>query len=87
MAHPFRLRELARLYDRSDQCVCRTGMLLSSQFNVNYFAISEVDQWFTDFADEYSNIGVQLTLLRRRTALPAVNVTARSCVAFRTTKL
>lgn len=34
-------------------------MLLSSQFNVNYFAISEVDQWFTDFADEYSNIGAR----------------------------
>jgi hypothetical protein len=33
------------------------GMLLSSQFNVNYFAISEVDQWFPDFQDEYTQSG------------------------------
>ena len=29
------------------------GMLLSSQFPVNYFSISEVEQFFPAFADEY----------------------------------
>ncbi len=33
------------------------GMLLSSQFNINYFAISEVDQWWSDFVNEWTNIG------------------------------
>ena len=33
------------------------GMLLSSQFNINYFAISEVDQWWSDFVQEWTNIG------------------------------
>lgn len=33
------------------------GMLLSSQFNINYFAISEVDQWFTDFQEEWATTG------------------------------
>ena len=36
-------------------------MLLSSQFNVNYFAISEVDQWFPDFQDEYAQNGARRT--------------------------
>lgn len=30
------------------------GMLLSSQFPVNYFSISEVEQFFPAFADEYA---------------------------------
>ncbi|CAL8471625.1 g11167 [Coccomyxa elongata] len=36
------------------------GMLLSSQFNINYFAISEVDQWWSDFVQEWTNIGKTL---------------------------
>jgi hypothetical protein len=38
------------------------GMLLSSQFNINYFAISEVDQWFPDFAVEWEHAGTPQTL-------------------------
>jgi hypothetical protein len=33
------------------------GLLLSSQFNINYFAISEVDQWFGDFSDVWAKAG------------------------------
>ena len=33
------------------------GLLLSSQFNINYFAISEVDQWFGDFSDVWAQAG------------------------------
>ncbi|KAK9918864.1 hypothetical protein WJX75_007628 [Coccomyxa subellipsoidea] len=36
------------------------GMLLSSQFNINYFAISEVDQWWNDFVNEWTDIGKTL---------------------------
>lgn len=32
-------------------------MLLSSQFPVNYFGISDVEQWFDDFADEFLDTG------------------------------
>ena len=32
-------------------------MLLRSQFNLNYFAISEVDQWWNDFVNEWTDIG------------------------------
>lgn len=52
--------ELSQCRDSGTRVLC-AGMLLSSQFNVNYFAISEVDQWFTDFTDEYSNIGARAT--------------------------
>ncbi len=33
------------------------GLLLSSQFNINYFGISEVDQWFGDFSDVWTQAG------------------------------
>ena len=33
------------------------GLLLSSQFPVNYFSISEVEQFYPAFADEYAKIG------------------------------
>lgn len=38
------------------------GLLLSSQFNINYFAISEVDQWFGDFTDVWTQAGAQYML-------------------------
>jgi len=37
--------------------VALAGLLLSSQFNINYFAISEVDQWFGDFSDVWTQAG------------------------------
>lgn len=33
------------------------GMILSSQFPINYFAVSEVEQFFADFAEEYEDLG------------------------------
>ena len=30
-------------------------MLLSNQFPINYFSVSEVEQWWPDFADLYNN--------------------------------
>lgn len=37
--------------------MCSAGMLLSSQFPINYFGISDVEQWFEDFTDEYADTG------------------------------
>ena len=33
------------------------GMLMSNQFPVNYFSISELEQWFDDFKDALATIG------------------------------
>ncbi|KAK9803808.1 hypothetical protein WJX73_001553 [Symbiochloris irregularis] len=33
------------------------GMMLSSQFPSNYFGVSDVEQWFDDFADEFADTG------------------------------
>eukprot|EP00803_Ostreobium_quekettii_P010351 evm.model.scf_81.7 EVM.evm.TU.scf_81.7 scf_81:74400-78145(-) len=33
------------------------GMLLSSQFPINYFSISELEQWFDEFKGVFSSIG------------------------------
>ena len=41
--------------DRADDSA---GLLLSSQFNINYFAISEVDQWFEEFVQEWVQAGM-----------------------------
>ena len=30
---------------------------MSSQFPINYFGISDVEQWFDDFSDEYADTG------------------------------
>ena len=35
--------------------------MLSNQFPVNYFSISELDQQFSDFQDVYSSQGMKLT--------------------------
>ena len=32
-------------------------MLSSHQFPVNYFSVSEVEQWFPDFEDTYTEEG------------------------------
>ena len=32
-------------------------MLLSSQFPINYFGISDVEQWFDDFGAEFADTG------------------------------
>ncbi len=31
------------------------GMMLSTQFPINYFSVSEVEQWFSDFGAEFSD--------------------------------
>lgn len=33
------------------------GMLSSHQFPVNYFSVSEVEQWFPDFEETYTEEG------------------------------
>ena len=33
------------------------GMLKMDQFPINYFGVSDVEQWFDDFVDEYADTG------------------------------
>ena len=39
---------------------CCAGLMLSSQFPVNYFSISELDQAFPDFQELYASTGKRL---------------------------
>ena len=38
----------------------RAGMMLSSQFPINYFSVSDVDQFFPDFQDMFTSTGRQM---------------------------
>lgn len=42
---------------RRTHCISPAGIMLSSQFPINYFAVSEVDQSFPEFNAVFADVG------------------------------